>query len=115
MHAAQYRKVCTMQILTQFAGFSPCQLPPAVRKFHFWLRVMFFVSSAILIYRAEQERKIREAQYAADMKAFEEKLKRESQADDDRWDDMMASIYRGLNSILSYADLPQIGDGDESL
>src|SRR5579862_1508295 len=95
------RKVCTMRILPQFARLTPTRLP-ALR---FWLKVFFIVGGTILIYHAEQERIVREAQEDAEYQAFIENLHREADEDERRSDEQFASIYRSLNTIFSHAGL----------
>jgi len=100
-----------MQILPQFATLSPCQVPPALRAFRLVLRFALLVLGIYAIYRGEQYGKALAAKRAADLKAHQDKLRRETEAYFERCDNEMTRIYRGINTIASYAGLESIGDG----
>lgn len=103
-----------MRILPQFARFAPCPVPLRVRMFRLAVRLTLLAFGGYIVYHGEQTGKAEAIRGAAKMKAFREKLDRESAARmkefNERADEEMAEIYRDLNTIASYAGLGTVGD-----
>lgn len=101
-----------MRILPQFAQLTACSFPPRFRLFRLLLRAVLFAFGVYAIHRAEANGKARAAYFAAKIAAHREQMRLETEAFMQRADQEMAEIYRGINTVLSYANLEPIGDGD---
>lgn len=106
-----------MRILPQFVRFAPHPLRPRLSDFRpsrLLLRGILLAFGCYAVYRGEQFGKAYAARWAAEMEAYKEKLRRESEVRikeyNERADEEMAQIYRGINTVASYAGLDPIGD-----
>ena len=95
-------------------SLQPALLPSALSRLRLVLRVVLFTFGLYTIVRGIHIGKQQAAEDAAYMAtewaAFEQRLDAEMQAYQDKHDADRAEIYRGLNTIFSFANLPPIGD-----
>ena len=89
-------------------------LSPVLCRLRLVLRVVLLTFGLYTIVRGIRigQRQAAEdaATFAAEWVAFEQRLDAEMQAYQDKHDADRAEIYRGLNTIFSFAHLPPIGD-----